>query len=438
MKRFFRSFFILALLALAGCSRKASHPIGIFDSGTGGLTVLEKFLEMDEYAHERFVYLADQANMPYGNYDAVGKADFLRELVVHDAEFLAGERYYKDAAEAGPTGRKAPCKIIVIACNTATAYGLETLRTRFEGTGIRIVGVINAGVKATLDLLADGKEPYAIGVLATPGTISSGAYERTIKTLAAERRITALAGVVNQSGYGFAEAVDSEPDFVDPRLTAPRSSYRGPRTGTGEGDIRPELMDRYRFDTGNHALLSAPDGTDLQLNSGANYARFNLVSLIERHRLSGSTAPLKAIILGCTHYPFHLETLRKVVREMREYESGGVFPYRDLLAEDLVFIDPAHYTAVECLDALREEGLLNKHAKQSLEAYISVPSADLPEECLTLDGGLTYAFKYGRETGSQEVSTKAVPFSERNLDPANLERIRNVLPRSYSLIEPGL
>ena len=87
---------------------------------------------------------------------------------------------------------------------------------------------------------------------------------------------------------------------------------------------------------------------------------------------------------------------------------------------------------------LREEGLLNKHAKQSLEAYISVPSADLPEECLTLDGGLTYAFKYGRETGSQEVSTKAVPFSERNLDPANLERIRNVLPRSYSLIEPGL
>ena len=76
MKRFFRAFFILAFLALAGCSRKASLPIGIFDSGTGGLTVLEKFLEMDEYAHERFVYLADQANMPYGNYDAVGKADF--------------------------------------------------------------------------------------------------------------------------------------------------------------------------------------------------------------------------------------------------------------------------------------------------------------------------------------------------------------------------
>ena len=436
MKRLF--YTILLLLILAGCSRKASQPIGIFDSGTGGLTVLEKFLEMEEYGHERFVYLADQANMPYGNYDAAGKGGYLRELVVRDAEFLTQDRYYRNAAEAKATGRKAPSKIIVIACNTATAYGLEAVKERFSGTGIHIIGVINAGVKAALEHLAAEKEPFAIGVMATPGTISSGAYERTLTEMASQLGVTNLAAVVNQKGYGFAEAVDNEPDFVDPGLTEPRENYRGPRFGTRDEDIKPDLMDVYHFETDNHALLCQEDGSDIQLNSGANYARFNLVSLVERHRQAGFGVPIKAIILGCTHYPFHLRTLEQVVRELRDYRLGDSYPYRDILAEDLVFIDPAHDTAMECLSALQEQGLLRRRGKRSLQAYISVPSADLPKECLTPGGGLTYAFKYGRETGSKEISTKPVPFSKENLDPANLERVRTILPLTYNLLVPCL
>ena len=105
-------------------------PIGIFDSGTGGLTVAERIISFDrfnnisgaegsdrilDFAGEHFVYLADQANMPYGTYDANGKADYLQELVVKDALFLLGDRYYKSAYDLQPTGEKPRCKIIVIA-----------------------------------------------------------------------------------------------------------------------------------------------------------------------------------------------------------------------------------------------------------------------------------------------------------------------------------
>ena len=80
-------------------------PIGIFDSGTGGLAVLQQILQLDQFhnathaaqpggdglpdfAAEQFVFLADQANMPYGNYPAVGKRSFLVQLILEDAIFL--------------------------------------------------------------------------------------------------------------------------------------------------------------------------------------------------------------------------------------------------------------------------------------------------------------------------------------------------------------
>ena len=439
-------------LRLSGQVPAPEQAIGVFDSGTGGLTVLEKLLELDAFENatgaeradgvpdlgkERFQYLADQANMPYGTYDAAGKADYLRQLVVADADFLMGDRYSRDAAEKDPSGWKGRCKILVIGCNTATAYGLDLVRKKLDeaGDGVKVIGVIEAGSKAALKALAGEEQPFAIGVLATQGTISSGAYERTLKALAAEQGVEGRMTVVSQSGYGFAEAVDGEPDFVDVRLKAPRASYRGPRIGTGDADIKAYLLPVYRFETKKHALLGSKDG--IQLNAAANYARFNLVSLVERHRLSGSTVPLKAVILGCTHYPFHLETMQKVVRELREYRENGRYPYRDLLAEDLVFIDPAHDTAVECYRLLREDGLLAEEGTAAVDAFISVPAAEIDPACLTPDGKLTYEFKYGRNPGD-DPCTRPVPFSRSNLDPENLARIRVMLPRSYSLIEPGL
>jgi len=399
-------------------------PIGVFDSGTGGLTVLEKFLEMKEYDGERFTYLADQANMPYGRYDACGKSDYLRELVVKDALFLM-----KDD----------PAKIIVIACNTATAYGLEPIECLLDKskTGVKVIGVINAGVKAAIDQLGEGIDSCAIGVLATPGTISSGAYERTIKLELADRGIEARCAVVNQKGYGFAEAIDAEPDFVNCKLTKPRASYLGPGFGEKDGDIIRELLPAYNFDMNGVLYTKNEDGSygEFQLNSADNYARFNLVSLIESHRQSASILPLKAIIMGCTHYPFTLTVMQKTIEELRGLEINGEHPYRDLLDENLIFIDPAEYTARACYDELKTAGLLSgNETAPTVKAFISVPAGGLDKSYLTEDGALTYDFKYGRETGTEDITTVFVPFSKENVDSTNRERIRRLLPFSYSAL----
>lgn len=437
-----------ALACTDGNKERASLPVGVFDSGTGGLTVLEKILTLDafnnatgaaepdgvpDFAAEDFQYLADQANMPYGVYDAQGNAALLRRLVLDDALFLLGDKYWTNAAEAAPTGEKAPCKILVIACNTATAYGLEDVSQLLidQDEGTRVIGVINAGVKAALDQLADAEEPFAVGVLATPGTISSGAYERTLCAEIAARGIRTPITIVNQAGYGFAEAVDSEPDYVNPALTAPRAGYRGPRLGTADPDIREELLPAYNFEDAGLLYRSAgPLKLDLQLNSAANYARFNLVSLVERHRASGSRAPFKAVILGCTHYPFLLETLEKTVAELREYEKDGEKPYRDLLAEDLAFIDPARYVAIECYRALQEDGLLKAPAKapRTVAGFISVPAAGLDPACRTSEGALTFEYKYGRPASIEDTGTRPVPFADDSIDANNRTRIRALLP----------
>lgn len=437
-------------------------PIGVFDSGTGGLTVLEKLLSLDQFdnitgsagrdsildfAGEHFIYLADQANMPYGNYNAEGNSEYLQELVLKDALFLMDDDFFNNAIEETPTGQKPRVKIIVVACNTATAYGLDLIRSMIEqtGTDVKVIGVIDAGVSATLDELnLKGNEtPFAIGVLATPGTIASGAYERTLREELARRGITTPVDIVNQSGYGFAEAVDSDPDYVNPMLFAPRSSYRGPALGEADGSIKAELLKAYNFDFSDNQMLArrSPGGgyASLQLNSAENYARFNMVSLLERHRQSGKGTPIRAIILGCTHYPFYLETLNEVLAELKDYREDGRYPYRDLIADEITFIDPAVYTAIECYQTLRKDGnLAYRISPTKVDAYISVPSNLLEDSCLNEEGLLSYEYKYGRKTGTEDQTTKQVPFSLSNIDANNLQRIEQRLPLTYSLIAPSL
>jgi glutamate racemase len=414
-------------------------PIGVFDSGTGGLTVLEKLLVYDEYnnetgekqadgiadlAAENFTYLGDIANMPYGNYSTENKSDYLRELAVKDAWFLLKEK---------------SSKIIVVACNTATAYGLADISTLLKksGSDIQVIGVINAGVNATL-LPLKRDEDYAIGVLATAGTIASNAYERTLLKMKEELGFTGNITIVNQSGRGFAESVDGEKDFTDHSLTAICDNYRGPKSGSEDDDIKPYLMNVYHFDTANGALLTQQTGDSLriQLNSSGNYARFHLVSLIEKYRLSGNTTPLKRIILGCTHYPFQLETLNTLISELKAYNEDGKYIYKNLIADDFEFIDPALFTAKECYEVLKNSNqLISKQNEGTVQAYISIPAPELSADKLNEDGSLSYAFKYGRTPGLEETTTVVMPFSRRYLSDDLLLRLEQLVPRSYALIE---
>jgi glutamate racemase len=420
---------------------RKSLPIGVFDSGTGGLTVLEAFLKMDlfnnatkeegsdgipDFQGEDFIYLADQANMPYGIYSSQGKQDYLRELVVKDALFL--------------TKKPNLSKIVVIACNTATAYGLKDVENLLEQskTGLSVVGVINAGANASLDMLSNNKDGSAIGVMATVGTIASGGYENTILKIAQQRGFSNQIRVVNQAGHGFAEAVDMEPDFIDRTASTVRDNYRGPTIGTDSLSIKLDLLDRYNFDFSKGGVLFEKEGgliKNMQLNSSGNYARFHLVSLIEKHRANNNGCKLKNIILGCTHYPFLIDTLMEVVKELRSYQENGIKIYDQILSDDLVFIDPAIYTAKEVYTILTKTNIFNIRSQStSLEAFISTPARSLKPENLDKNGNLSFNFKYGRDIDSEIQTVEVVPFSKSNINPYNLQRIKERLPLSYQLI----
>ncbi len=434
-------------------------PIGVFDSGTGGLTVLEVLLNADmvdnisgrtggdgvpDFAGESFTYLADRANMPYGNYAAENKQDFFKELVVKDALFLLGNRFWTNPADKQMAGEKQPCKILVIACNTATAWGLQDINTMLglSGTGVKVIGVINAGVNALYDKLASAsvQDSVAVGVLATVGTIASNAYERTIREVGQQNGYSNYIKVVNHPCAGFAEAVDQEKDFVNTSLTVPREGYRGPAMGTGSEDIKESLLSIYNFDYSDGSVLREKVNgkyTQFQLNSAANYARFHLVTLLEKHKASGAQVPLKHIILGCTHYPFLLNTLNETIEELRNYrDKDGKLVYEGLIHPEFEFIDPAVFTALECYRTLREDKNLALNTTEgAFEGYISVPAYGLPAECLDADGNLSYNFKYGREHGTEDITTVFVPFSKRYLDEQTLGRIEQMLPLSYNRIK---
>ncbi len=417
-----------------------SLPLGVFDSGTGGLTVLEAMLSLDEFNNktgksgadgiadftgEKFVYLADQVNMPYGNYAAENKTDYLKELIIKDALFLTS-----------PSIRS---KLVVVACNTATAYGLADIDNLLKKgkTGIHVIGVINAAVSAALDNIPVDKES-AVGVMATVGTIASGGYERTIREYAKQRGMI-IPDVINQGGKGFAEAVDGEYDFVDKSAVKVRDNYRGPVLGDDTLSIKSNLLGAYNFDRTSNALLVKMNGSKIeaiQLNSPGNYARYHLVTLLDKYIQKGNKVKIGTIILGCTHYPYFADTLNKCLNELRGYSENGKFPFREILADKVSLIDPAKNVAIEAYKYLKDNGLVNeKGSVNSVEPYITVPAKSLSTGKLDKLGNFKYEFKYGRSTGTEDQTFDCVLFSKKNINSDNLARIKSRLPLTFSYIK---
>jgi hypothetical protein len=160
----------------------------------------------------------------------------------------------------------------------------------------------------------------------------------------------------------------------------------------------------------------------MRLNSIENYIRYETTSLVEAHRRSGSTEPISTVILGCTHFPFHQEAIEDSFERLREVRNdGGETPYERLIADDIVFVDPAHLTAVQLYEELNERDLLidddEAGSPTADEFYISVPNAACPGVVLRPDGlSFTYDYKYGRTTGELEKEyVKRVPMSRENL-----------------------
>lgn len=142
-------------------------PIGVFDSGIGGLTVAREL--MRQLPAESIVYVGDTARVPYGPKSPETVRRYSREI----AAYLLTQGV----------------KAIVIACNTATAHALATLRDELP---VPVIGVVEPGARAAL---ADGAGAPAtsrrVGVIGTIGTVRSGAYERALRAIAPDVDVVA-------------------------------------------------------------------------------------------------------------------------------------------------------------------------------------------------------------------------------------------------------
>ena len=432
-------------------------PVGVFDSGTGGLTVLNAIVNFDkfqnqtnkntpdgqpDFAKEKFVYLADQANMPYGNYAAAGKTDLLQEHVLKDVQFLLGNKYYQDGQAANYRTDKQPVKVLVIACNTATAYGQTKIEEFLKTVGlpIKVIGVIDAGSRGALQTFKKD-ESGSIGIFATAGTVSSQGYDRAIRRFQVEMGYTGQIQLFGQGGIGLAEAIDEDPNYINRTTKAPRDNYRGPNISGSNPLIERQLLKIYNFDFEAQRMLcdaaKVDDCSQLQINSAENYVRYHLVTLLEKMRLTPNALPLKTLILGCTHYPYMTEPIEKVLAELRNYQEMGQFRYKNLLAEKITLIDPAINTARELYDYLYISRAFNPSANMATQSefYISVPNVLNPNVKTETDGRFTYDYKYGRNAHELQEYVKVVPFSNKNISTDVTDRLRKQIPNTFELIK---
>ena len=143
---------------------KSNLPIGIFDSGVGGLTVYRALHE--RLPDERFIYLGDTARVPYGTKSLAT----VERYAIENSRFLEARGI----------------KLLVVACNTASALALPAIR---EAVGVDVIGVIEPGARAAVEA-ASGR---TIGVIATEATVQSEAYARAIAHHAPTLKVIARA-----------------------------------------------------------------------------------------------------------------------------------------------------------------------------------------------------------------------------------------------------
>ena len=183
-----------------GLQRSAEAPVGVFDSGVGGLTVLNALRE--RLPDESYLYLGDTARVPYGTKS------------VHSIT-----RYSLQAAEL-LVERGVKC--LVIACNTASAVALDVLQRQYAP--LPVLGVVEPGARAGCEASRTGR----IAVLATESTIRGGAYQRAICGLRPDARVLVAACplfvALAEEGWVEGSIVEAvarrylEPLFVDPAI----------------------------------------------------------------------------------------------------------------------------------------------------------------------------------------------------------------------------
>ncbi len=177
---------------------ESTLPVAVFDSGVGGLTVLHECLV--SLPHEDFVYLGDTARFPYGE----RSPEVLRDFAVELSDRLVAQG----------------AKLLVVACNSATAAALPALRERFAGR-VRVVGVVQPESRLAATSTRSGR----VGLLATPATVASEAYDRALADAAPDATLTSvpcptLAPLIQRGGEVDERVVTAVEAYCEPLRTA--------------------------------------------------------------------------------------------------------------------------------------------------------------------------------------------------------------------------
>lgn len=210
--------------------KQRDAPIGVFDSGLGGLTVVRAIAEA--LPHEQLVYLGDTARVPYGTRSA--------HTVI---------RY---ARGCGAMLAKKGIKMLVVACNTVSAVALDMLRVELD---MPVLGVIEPGARAAVRASRSGR----IGVIATAGTVGSGAYPRAVASFETRAEVKQLAAplLVPLAEEGWLEG-------EVPRLVVRK--YLGELLGGGAG------IDALVLGCTHYPLLSEVIAEEAAIAAGAPIA----------------------------------------------------------------------------------------------------------------------------------------------------------------------
>jgi glutamate racemase len=246
-------------------------PIGVFDSGVGGLTVLKALAA--QLPHEHFVYLGDTARLPYGT---------------KSPETVA--RYALQAAEALS---EYGVKCLVIACNTASSVGLPAIRAHIRG--VPIIGVIEPGAEAACAASRSGH----IAVIATEGTVSGGAYQEAILRLRAGARViahpTQLFVALAEEGLHEGPIADGiARHYLEPLFRVPvdEASLRGP-SGRLDPTLTPDtlVLGCTHFPMLVSAIRAAI-GPDIKIVDSAATTAKAVRETLERESLTRLAAPV--------------------------------------------------------------------------------------------------------------------------------------------------
>ena len=230
----------------------AERPIGVFDSGVGGLTVARAILDL--LPHEPLLYVGDTARFPYGPRPQAE----IRRYALEIADWLV----------------RRDVKMLVVACNSVEVSAIDELTS---AAGLPVVGVIDPGVRAAIRATERG----VIGMIGTEATVASGAYDRAVAATGADVRLVSAACPV------FVEHVERG-DTTSPRLREAARGYLEPLVNAGVDTLILGCT-HYPLLAG---LLQLELGSDVVLVSSAEEtAKDTYRTLVEQGLLRTDDAP---------------------------------------------------------------------------------------------------------------------------------------------------